>query len=142
VTVVDASAAVKWFLPEIGSEAAAELLENSVQLYAPDLIRIEVTAAITRKMRLGQIAPEIAERLCLLWLQSLEEKAVFLLDSAELLIPAMKLALEIRHPLQDCLYLAAAREMKAPLITADKTFWERAKGIYHEISMLPGLHTN
>ncbi|MFL6463304.1 MAG: type II toxin-antitoxin system VapC family toxin [Bryobacteraceae bacterium] len=67
MTVVDASVAVKWFFPEEGTEAAQKLLSNSNELTAPALIRIEVTAALTRKVRLGEILPEEAEAACRLW---------------------------------------------------------------------------
>ena len=36
--VIDASVAVKWFVPEIHSAAAARLLEPEIVLCAPDLI--------------------------------------------------------------------------------------------------------
>jgi predicted nucleic acid-binding protein len=48
--VVDASVAAKWFLPEKGSSAALALQEGPSQLAAPDLIRMEVAAAITKAL--------------------------------------------------------------------------------------------
>jgi len=36
--VVDASVAMKWFIPEIHSPAAARLLEEQLHLCAPDLL--------------------------------------------------------------------------------------------------------
>jgi predicted nucleic acid-binding protein len=39
--VVDASVALKWFLPEVHSDAAARLLREGYRLHAPDLIRAE-----------------------------------------------------------------------------------------------------
>ena len=44
--VIDANVAAKWLLPEPGSEAAVALQEGPQQLFAPDLIRLEVAAAI------------------------------------------------------------------------------------------------
>ena len=36
--VVDASVAIKWFVPEIHAEAARRLLREGITLLAPDLI--------------------------------------------------------------------------------------------------------
>ena len=49
--VIDASVAAKWYLPEKGSDAAVELQEGPDQLFAPDLIRMEVAGSITRRVR-------------------------------------------------------------------------------------------
>ena len=44
-------------------------------------------------------------------------------QASEPLIPsAFRLALELEHPLYDCIYLALAVETKAKLITADGKF--------------------
>jgi predicted nucleic acid-binding protein len=50
MTVVDASVAVKWYFPEPGAEAAESVGLGSEELVAPALIRVEVAAAITRKV--------------------------------------------------------------------------------------------
>lgn len=39
--VVDASVAIKWFVPEIHSDAAARLLDPEIYISAPDLIAPE-----------------------------------------------------------------------------------------------------
>ncbi|NJL51216.1 MAG: type II toxin-antitoxin system VapC family toxin [Hydrococcus sp. SU_1_0] len=46
--MVDASVAVKWLLNEEDSERACGLFEQPYRLIAPDLIRLEVLAAISR----------------------------------------------------------------------------------------------
>ena len=55
IVVVDASVAVKWFLPEPFSEAAARLLDASCELVAPDLMRLEVGSAFLKALRRGVI---------------------------------------------------------------------------------------
>ncbi|MFP5404778.1 MAG: type II toxin-antitoxin system VapC family toxin [Gammaproteobacteria bacterium] len=62
--VIDASVATKWFLPEADSEQAAALLQIGEKLFAPELIRIEVASAITRRARLGELPPEHASAAC------------------------------------------------------------------------------
>jgi len=48
--VVDASVAVKWYVPEIHSEAAAKLLSGPYELIAPDLILPEAANVIWKKV--------------------------------------------------------------------------------------------
>jgi predicted nucleic acid-binding protein len=142
--VLDASVAAKWLLPEPGSQAALELQEGTEQLFAPDLIRLEVAAAITRRVRAEKdaLAPSNAVSRCATWLQLLDQAVISLIPEAELFQPAVALSVEIKQPLQDCLYLAAARKLDAPLITADEAFQNRAVRFYKKISLLPGCSSN
>jgi predicted nucleic acid-binding protein len=134
--VVDASVAVKWFLPEPGEAAAREVLAGGEKLMAPALIRVEVAAGITRKARLGEIENRDAARAVNLWFQALVDGVVTLVAGDTDLKEAAKLALLLRHPLQDCLYLALAIRLAAPLITADQQFAVRAGKHYQEVRKL------
>lgn len=142
--VVDASVAAKWLLPEPGSQEAIDLQEGPHELFAPDLIRLEVAAAITRRVRAEKDAldPDDAVSRCDRWLRLLDRAVIFLIPEAELLEQAVKLSAKIKHPLQDCMYLAAAKRLDAPLITADEPFQKRAARFYKSISMLPGCTSN
>lgn len=125
--VVDASIAAKWYLNEPGSEEAAALLTSSSILIAPALIRIEVTGAILRRYREGKLSLERAREACSLWDADLAGGAIRLMPDDTLLVPARAIAFQIRHAIQDCLYLAAAVETgQARLVTADPTFHARA----------------
>ena len=57
--VVDANVAAKWYLPEIGTEAALELMGGPNRLFAPDLIRIEVLGSL--KLTFMEISKAAAE---------------------------------------------------------------------------------
>lgn len=140
--VVDANVAAKWYLPEIGSEAALELMDGANLLFAPDLIRLEVLAAITRRVRNGEATAEVSMTRCDNWLRHLRAGAVKVLPEQDILDDAVRLSMEIRHTLQDCLYLAVARKLDATLITADKPFQERASRFYSCISLLAGCEKN
>lgn len=124
--VVDASVAVKWFLEEPGSEAAGQLLEGKEGLTAPQLIRLEVAGAFTRRARAGQLESSDAQRLWTRWFDEVARGVLSLVDDAVLLPAAVAHALALRHPLQDCLYLALAEELGAPLVTSDRRLAERA----------------
>jgi predicted nucleic acid-binding protein len=142
VIIVDASVAAKWYLPEAGSDAALDLMGGPSRLYAPDLIRLEVLAAITRRVRKGEATVAETEKRCQDWRRHLHAGAVSLIPEQELLDGAVRLAMAIRHTLQDCLYLAAARRLDAALITADSPFHDRAKAAYQRISLLSGCKAN
>jgi predicted nucleic acid-binding protein len=124
--VVDASVAVKWLFPEKGEAAAHELLGSGEQLAGPSLIRVEVAAAVARKARLGEIDREDAEAALDLWLRTIRDRVIVLLPDEPHLARALVLSIALAHPLQDCLYLALAERLNAPLITADRRFAERA----------------
>lgn len=134
--VVDASVAVKWFIDEPGTNAAEALLSGSEPLIAPALIRVEVAAAITRKVRLGEIEVREAEEACRLWTAALSSGVPMLSPDEDNIVSAIELAIQIRHPLQDCLYLALAHRVEGTLLTADPKFTERALGCYARVKCL------
>jgi predicted nucleic acid-binding protein len=142
VIVVDANVAAKWYLPEVGTEAALELMDSRSRLFAPDLIRLEVLASITRCVRTGEAEREETKKRCGDWFRHLNAGAVSLIPEEDLLDDALILSLEIKHNLQDCLYLAAARRLDASLITADTKFHERAFPLDKRISILAGCERN
>jgi predicted nucleic acid-binding protein len=142
VIIVDANVAAKWYLPEVGTDAALELMEGPSSLFAPDLIRLEVLASITRCVRTGAAEREETRKRCRDWEIHLGAGVVSLVPQDELLEEALELSLEIKHNLQDCLYLAAARRLDASLVTADRKFHERAFPFDRRISILAGCGSN
>ena len=133
--VVDANVAAKWYIPEPGTEASLELMDSPSRLIAPDLIRVEVLAAITRRHRTGEATPDETTSRCRNWLRHLHAGAVTLLPEGDLLDDALGLTISIRHNLQDCLYLAAARRFDADLITADSKFRQCASPLYRRATL-------
>jgi predicted nucleic acid-binding protein len=125
--VVDASIAAKWYLNEPGSDQAAAFLTSEALLIAPSLIRIEVNGAILRRYREGKLSLERAREACELWDADLAAGTLRLVPDETLIVPARAIAFQIRHAIQDCLYLAAAVEAdRVRLVTADPTFHARA----------------
>jgi predicted nucleic acid-binding protein len=141
VIVVDASVAVKWLVPEIGKAAADELLNDGVPLLAPALIRVEVAAATVRKVLFAEIDLQDGEGALRVWSQFLLNGLVTLVPDEADLARAWQLANELRHPLQDCLYLALALRLQTPLITADKKFADKARPVYSAVRLLGSDHT-
>jgi predicted nucleic acid-binding protein len=136
--VVDASVAVKWFVPEPGEEAAAKLLDGKRGLIAPALIRLEVTGAIIRRYREGHLTEKKAREGAFAWEAMLEHRLVRLVPDAELFPEAVQMAFLARHTLADCLYLAMAKKFAVPVITADKPMQERGARAYENIVLLAG----
>jgi predicted nucleic acid-binding protein len=136
VTVVDASVAVKWLLPEPGSDEAQSLLDSGENLAGPGLMAVEVAAALARKSRLKEIAPKDADAALELWLQSLADGLVEIVRDEEDLRGAFRLARALNHQLQDCLYLALSERLQATFVTADAQFERKARHVYPEIRLL------
>jgi len=122
VMVLDASVVVKWFVPEPLSAMAEAVLEEYSDFVAPELLRIEVSSGITRKVRNRELSASIAYEKLHDWKKFLAANKIELIPSEELLEDAEKLSIELRHPLKDCFYLAAANQYKLPLFTADQVF--------------------
>jgi predicted nucleic acid-binding protein len=141
VILVDANVALKWFLPEPGAEAALALIAKET-LFAPALIRIEVLSGITRCVRTGTATKEESLVRCQKWYEYLEEQVLTIVPDTALFDDAVKLSMAIKHAFRDCLYLAAAQSMKATLVTADRTFRERAKKAYRDVELLAGCGAN
>ncbi len=136
MTVVDASVAVKWLLPEPGSDEAQGLLDSGENLAGPGLMAVEVAAALARKSRLKEIAPKDADAALELWLQSLADGLVEIVRDEADLRGAFRLARELNHQLQDCLYLALSERLQATLVTADAEFERKARQVYPNIRLL------
>ena len=78
IVVIDANVAVKWYLPERGTEAAIELAAGGNKLVAPELIRLEVVSAITRRVRTGEATAAESRARCERWLNNLADGTVSL----------------------------------------------------------------
>ncbi|MEQ1495632.1 MAG: type II toxin-antitoxin system VapC family toxin [Novosphingobium sp.] len=138
--VVDASLGVKWFLDEAGSQEAVELLqEHRKQIAAPDLFGIEVAAALVREVNSRRDDPsrfswELARLFALFESQAVELRRV----DFDTLANATSLALDIGHPLKDCIYLALAVEIGCDLVTCDARFAAKAKSVSSSIRLISG----
>lgn len=117
--VVDASVAVKWLLPEPLHEQAIELLDRESVFLAPDLIVSEVGNAAWKKVLRGEIDIATAERAA----SAICSGLPMLLRSEPLSMRALQIALQLRHPVYDCYYLACAERSDAAFVTADKRFY-------------------
>jgi predicted nucleic acid-binding protein len=120
--VIDASVAIKWVVPEVGSEAAADLLGR--ELWAPSFWLAEAVNALLKKARCGEITQDEAR----LRAQDLADAPIEPIELPILLPSAMRMAGELGHSIYDCFYLAAALLRDTTLVTADRRFVAKIAG--------------
>jgi predicted nucleic acid-binding protein len=114
--VIDASVAVKLYVAEHDSQPARGLFAAADALIGPELILFEVTSALHRKCRRG----EVSERQVLSASRDLPFWFARLWPMADLHQRACVLALQTNHPVYDCAYLALAEETGFEFVTADR----------------------
>jgi predicted nucleic acid-binding protein len=125
--VVDASVAVKWFVPENGSEQADKLSGAGASLFAPKLILAEVANAFCKKVRRGLMTEADAHE----HLSALPRYFDLLLEGEPFLALALSLAIAFDHPVYDFVYLEIARRHQATLLTADERFARKLSSTPH-----------
>lgn len=115
-SVIDACFAIKWFLPEQGSDKAQLFLESLDHFIVPDLFLIEFDNILSKKVRKREL--DIA---------GAEEIFKVLRSLPFITIPYEKLSSEVlyistRFPVTqyDACYIALAVEYKGCFYTADK----------------------
>lgn len=138
--VIDASVAVKWFIPDPQSDRAASLLADyrahRVDFIAPDLLIPEVGNALWKRSVLrGEIAFTDAQAMY----RDFIDLKIPLCPSPALAERALVIAAEHRHSLYDSLYVALALERKCALVSADRTFVARLGAAFPMIFSLSSL---
>lgn len=121
--VVDASVAVKWVLPEAGSERAIAMRTTDEDLIAPSLACAEIGSAIWRAVLRGDLSAAEARENLKVAVAHYQR----IIPLEELADAAIALAIRLRHPIYDCFYLALAERERCPLITGDARLIEAAK---------------
>ena len=138
--VVDASVAIKLFVLEESSEQTDKLFEQlisdpPVRFYVPDLLFIECANILWKYVRNYGYPAENA-RQDVADLQALALRSV---STADLLAPALELALAQDITTYDACYAALADQLHLPLITADLTFARKLQGTQINIRILTDL---
>jgi predicted nucleic acid-binding protein len=116
VYVVDASVAVKWFLPESGAADALRLQDPQHTLHAPTFLDVEVSNVFWKRIRRGDMQRTDADDA----LKSLFALPVIRHSGAQLLIAAFDLACRLDRTVYDALYLALAIQLNAQMATTDE----------------------
>ena len=123
---LDASVLAKLFLREHDSPSAFALVSSRAPLVAPEHVAVEVASAISRRHRNGAISRADAA-LALGQARRFVFGGDIVLVSDRVLLPrAEEIALDLKHALKDCLYIALAEREKCNLVTCDTTLLARA----------------
>ena len=116
VYVVDASVALKWYVPEVHTEDALRILEPGNVLHVPDLLHAEVGNILWKKSRRGELTPGDARRIT----RALISAPLSVHASAALLEGALDVAMRTDRTVYDGMYVALAVALGGPLVTADR----------------------
>lgn len=117
--VIDASVAIKWFVPEIHSDAALRAQRRGTHLHSPAFMVLELGNVLAKKIRRNELTPEDGETI----LRELKRLPLQHHADARLFAAAYQLALDTRRSLYDCLYLALAEAIDGLMVTADHKFF-------------------
>lgn len=117
--VVDASVAIQWFVPESQSIQANKIMDLADKLFAPDLIVAEVGNVLWKKHRAGELTADET----LMVVSAFKKVPLELHPSSEIVEIAFSLAAATGRTVYDCLYVALATVLSAPLITADRKLY-------------------
>ena len=121
VFVVDASLVIKWFVPEVDSDAARRWLDAPHDYIAPDLLFPEIGNTVWKKVRRGELSADEGQRLVI----DLSIIAVEAVSMRGLLPDAHALALSTGITVYDATYLTLAVRLETQVITGDDRFARR-----------------
>ena len=123
--IVDASVALKWLVPESDSATAETIVGKASPLHAPHFLMIETVNACWKNWRKQLIDSSIV--------LEASSKLTGLIDvwhrDETLMEDAARLAIELQHPIFDCLYLALAKQINLPVVTADQRLLAVGSGL-------------
>jgi len=122
--VVDASVAIKWFIPEIHSEAALQAQRSRHRLHVPALMTLELGNVLAKKIRRGELTRTEGDVI----LKELKQLPLQRHADERLFPTAYQLALDTQRSVYDCLYLALAEAVDGMMITADHKFYSSIRG--------------
>jgi len=136
--VVDASLATKWICSEAETPLALDfLLSFGKELCAPDTVFTEVGAAIVRRANERKSLADDALIALDKWTASWSDHVIRPHRVTQnRLFRAGKIAIEIGHPIKDCIYLALAVELDCILATCDRKFAAKISGRWGFIKLL------
>ncbi|MBW4625000.1 MAG: PIN domain-containing protein [Brasilonema octagenarum HA4186-MV1] len=130
--VLDASVAIKWFVPEIYSNAARQLLASAHNFLVPDFFFAEVGNVLWKRVRRDDDSPDNARQT----LADLNTVPIEVYLSQPLMPFALNIAIQTDAAVYDSLYLALAITQGCQMVTADQKFYNALKNSTFASSLL------
>ena len=121
--VIDANVAIKWFVTESLHAEARHLLGGGDDLHAPDFLVVELANVAWKKAKRQEITRQQAEQISTACLDGVP----VLHASSALVERATRIALDLDHPVYDCIYIACAEAVGGVLVTADEKMMRTAE---------------
>jgi predicted nucleic acid-binding protein len=123
--VVDASVAVKWFVPEDKSTDALRFLSAQFRQHAPTLLQTEVAQTLWKKVyQRREIDPVDGREI----LRSFRATPIEFQSVDPLLEAAFDIALATGRTVYDSVYVALANSLGCRLVTADRKLYNALHG--------------
>ncbi len=117
--VVDASVAVKWYVPEIFEAESALLLRAKYALHVPDLIIPEFCSIVWKKVRRGELTKGEGDKI----VSAIALKNWTIHPHRRTLKSAFSGAIATGQTVYDWTYLALAISLSCEMVTADERFY-------------------
>ena len=120
IYIIDASVAVKWYVPEIYQQVTWKLLNPAYHLHVPEFFLLEFGNFLCKKQRRGEL--NFDESFFIL--NKMEEVPLLWHQDGLLFPKAFEIANDTHRSLYDCLYLSLAIAIDGQMVTADLKFYE------------------
>lgn len=118
--VVDASCAIKWYVPEIYEQEATRLLKGKHRLHVPELILPEFSNIVWKKVRRGELTEAEGERI----ITTFARKRLIVHSHRRIIKSAYTGAVATSQTVYDWTYLALAISLSCQFVTADERFYK------------------
>jgi predicted nucleic acid-binding protein len=121
--VVDASVAIKWYVPEIYEQEATRLQKSGVELHAPELILPEFGSIVWKKVSRKEISERTGQRI----VTEFSKTKLTVHSHASIIKSAYTGAAMTNQTVYDWTYLSLALSLGCEFVTADERFIKRCQ---------------
>lgn len=116
--ILDSSAALRCSLPQVDTAErdAFRAVAGRHECFSPVLFLSEISNAVWKEIRFRDLRQAFASDIIL----SILDMTTLRIEDVTLVTKALEIAISNEHSVYDCIYIAMSRELKAPILTADK----------------------
>ena len=127
--VLDVSAVIPVLFADDQGDTTADHIANADSIVVPELFIVELGNALWKYVNFHELDVVTAIQVFALGLDMTDQ----VVSNAAITAEAMKLAIQTRHPVYDCLYLTLARRTHYVLLTHDKKLKSLARSLDIEV---------